>query len=176
MPRFARIAAAMLLLGLAACGPNSREAAQRVTAAKPPEDYVYLASGDTTEAKKIKVNINFEEMVSGNPDERLMLLFGMLFAGAAADAVPAKIDATGGGLSVNDPIRFSAAATDAQMQSLNNYLADRFPERDDLVGYLYRGPGQEYLVRTEFDTGAGANSLYFDVTQWALGKNELYKN
>jgi hypothetical protein len=176
MSRLARNAVAILLLALAACGPASREAAQRVTAAKPPANYVYLASGDTSEAKNIKVNINFEEMASSKSDKRLILLFGMLFAGAVADAVPAKNDITGGGLSASDPIRFSAAATDAQMQTLNNYLADRFPDRDDLVGHLYRGPESQYVVRTEFDTGAGANSLYFDVTEWVLSKNAQYQN
>lgn len=176
MPRLLRNAAVLLLLVLAGCGPASREAAQRVTAAKPPADYVYLASGDTTDAKNIEVNINFEEMVSTNLDERLILLFGMLFAGAVADAVPAKPDITGDGLSAGDPIRFPAAAIDDQMAMLNNYLAGRFSDRDNLVGHLYRGPESQYIVRAEFDTGAGANSLYFDVTKWALRKNEQYRN
>lgn len=176
MSRLARNAVAVLLLVLAACGPASREAAQRVTAAKPPTDYVYLASGDTREAKHIKIQINFDEMKSENPDKRLILLFGMLFAGAAADAVPAKTDIAGSGLTAADPIRFSAAATDSQMETLNNYLLDRFPDRDDLVGHLYRGPKSQYLVRAEFDTGAGDNSLYFDVTEWVLTKNAQYQN
>lgn len=176
MPHIATTALVALLLALSACSAGPRDAAQRVTAAEPPSTYVYLASGDTRNAKEINVNINFEQMTDSNPDGRLVLMFGLLFGGAVSDAVPVKTEIAGDGLNAGDPIRFTSAAVDAQMKTINNYLLARFPDRDNLVGHLFRGPEGQYVVRTEFDTNAGSNSLYFDVTDWARAKSALYQN
>lgn len=164
------------LLILSACAPVAGGAAQRVAAPPPPASYIYLGSGDARDANKIVAKINFEYMEQGEPDERLALLFGLLFAGAARTAVAAGPEVSGTGLSADDPIGFPAVAADAELVAAVNYLAGQFPDRANVVGDLFRAPDHRYVVRVSFDTGAGANALYVDVTRWAQTKIVAYRN
>lgn len=147
---------------------------QAVHAPKPPADYVYIGSGDTSEEKKIDVNVNFDLMKSKDPDSNLSLLFGMIFAGSVSDAKPVTASSKGTGLSHLDPILFDSVEDSAELDATANYLAARFPDRDKVIGHLFRSPTQRYLVWTIFETDAGNNALLFDVTRWAAFKRKIY--
>lgn len=154
-----------------ACATTSPPA---VHAPKPPPDFVYIGSGDTSQDKDIKININTELMESGDPDHKLTLFFGLLFAGSLSDPEKTGSGTTGAGRSYDDPFVFSGVADDAELDALANYLATHFPDRDDIIGHLYRSPAQRYVVWTLFETRAGSNALYFDVTKWAAVKRQAY--
>ena len=147
-----------------ACAQTSQPA---VHAQKPPADFVYIGSGDTSEDKKINVNINTDLMDSNDPDHKLTIFFGLLFAGAIKDPKDTSGSTAGTGHSYSDPLVFSAVADQAELDAIANYLATHFPGHDDVIGHLYRSPEKRYLVWAVFETRAGSNALYFDVTKWA---------
>jgi hypothetical protein len=161
---------AMSLL-TAACAQTGQPA---VHAPKPPADFVFIGSGDTSRDKKIVVKMNFDLKESNDPDGKLMLPFGMLFGGAIRGAEPTSNSATGTGLTHNDPIVFDAVAEEAELDAVANYLATKFPDPRNVKGRLYRSPERRYLVWVNFDTRANSNALYFDVTKWAAALRQAY--
>jgi hypothetical protein len=166
-----RVIPAFLLVLVAACVSNSgtRNGASAVRAALPPSDYIFLSSADLSEGKDIQIGVTPGFMGKlDDRDSRLMLMFGFAFATAALDAKPSDAATVGNGLSVTDPIRLSPPVTaNAELDTVLSVLATRAPDRDNIIGHLYHSPDQRYLALIEFDTRAGANSLYFDVTNWA---------
>jgi spore maturation protein CgeB len=76
-------------------------------------------------------------------------------------------------LSVKNPIVFSPpVSADAEVQSAANLIANRAPDRRNIVGRLFRSPDRRYLLLIEFETAAGANALYFDITNWAKDRTK----
>jgi hypothetical protein len=172
MSFFARCAIpACLLLFVAACASTAgtRSGSATLRAGPPPPEYLQIGGADLRADKKIDVMVN-TELLSGKDeqDSRLAVVFGFHFAAAASDAKTIGALTSSGGLKATDPIRLSpAGAADAELEDALNILAARAPDRDNIVGYLYRSPDRQYVVLIHFDTAAGANSLYFDVTNWA---------
>lgn len=171
MRSVARHGIAVLLLFAAACASPSgtRDGSAPVRAAQPPSDYLYLSGADLSDGKDIKIGVNTDLFGKAEEqDVRLSVGFGIYFAGAAADAHPTDAITVGSGLKATDPIRLSPPGTaDAELDAALNVLATRAPDRRNIVGQLFRSPDHRYLVLITFDTRAGANSLYFDVTNWA---------
>lgn len=159
----------LVLVGACASHPGARDGSSVVRAAPPPSDYLHLSSADLSKGKDIEIGVTPDLM--GKLDERdskLMLMFGFAFATAALDAKSTDAATVGSGLKATDPIRLSPPVpADAELDTLLSVLATRAPDRDNIIGHLYRSPDQRYLTLIEFDTRAGANSLYFDVTNWA---------
>lgn len=171
MRSVARHGIAVLLLFAAACASPSgtRDGSAPVRAAQPPSDYLYLSGADLSEGKDIKIGVpsGFLSKLDER-DSKLMLIFGFSFTSAALDAKPTGATTVGSGLTVTDPIRLSPpVAADAELDTVLNVLATRAPDRDNIIGHLYHSPDQRYLALISFDTHAGANSLYFDLTNWA---------
>ena len=166
-----RVIPVFLLILVAACASNSgtRNGPAPVRAERPPSDYLQIGGADLSGGKNIDVLVNTQLLAGKDEqDSRLSVLFGIHFLGSASDAKPTKVPTTGSGLKAIDPIRLSPAGpADAELDNALNILAARAPDRDNLVGHLYRSPERQYVVLIAFDTTAGANSLYFDVTNWA---------
>lgn len=161
----------VLLILVAACASTSgtHGGASAVRAAPPPSDYLYISGADLSAGKNIDVLVNTQLLGSQDKqDSRLSVVFGIYFIGSASDATPTSAATVGSGLKATDPIRLSlVGAADAELDNALNVLAARAPDRDNIVGQLYRSPDRDYVVLIAFDTAAGANSLYFDVTNWA---------
>lgn len=161
----------LLLLLIAACASpaGSRIGAAAVRADPPPPGYLEIGGADLSADKNIDVMVNTELLGSKDEqDVRLSVMFGFYFVGAASDAKATSALTSGSGLTATDPIRLSpAGAAEAELKDALNILAARAPDRDSIVGHLYRSPNRQYVVLIFFDTAAGANSLYFDVTNWA---------
>ncbi len=166
-----RAVAAFLLVLVAACASSSgsRNGPAAVRAERPPSDYLYISGADLSAGKNIDVAVNTQLLGGADEqDSRLSVIFGIHFIGSASDAKPTSAPTSGSGLKATDPIRLSPAGpADAELDNALNILAARAPDRDNIVAELYRSPDRHYVVLIAFDTAAGANSLYFDVTNWA---------
>jgi hypothetical protein len=174
MPGFHR-AIAILFLVLAACSSPQGKTGSPLRAADPPSDYVYIASADISDGKNIEIGVNTDLFGGDKADEQLSITFGIYFSSAAGSAEAAELGTTGDGLSVTNPLVFSPPVeAPAELQSALNVLAKRAPDRRNLVGYLYRSPDRHYLLRIEYDSAAGANAVYFNVTNWANKKADSY--
>lgn len=162
------------LLALAGCAqsPGAGSPTQRIQAPLPPSGYVLIGESDTGAKEKIQVGIpDFDS--AGDDGLTLSLFFGFGFVSAALDPTPAKLGTTGSGASVNDPIAFAPPVkAEVELDSTLNHLANRYPESRNIAGQLFRSPAARYLLRISFDTPAGANAVYYDITRWAVRRKE----
>jgi hypothetical protein len=162
-------------LAVAACAQSNggdRKAA-RVHAAAPPADYVTISGAEPTGPKSNSIYVN-PDLVSDAPgaEGKLTAFFGLYFLGAARDAKPAHPGVTGDGSGVGSPIIFNPPiAGQEELDMTMNELAFRHPDRRDVKGALYRSPSGTYLLYAEFETDAGSNALYYDVSRWAAYQN-----
>jgi hypothetical protein len=164
-----------LVLAIAACSsPHDKQVSiTPMRAAAPPAGYTHIGSADTSDGKNLQVGVNTDLLGGDKGDEMLSVWFGLYFSGAVGDAKAADMGTTGEGLSVKDPIVFSPAVEAAtELQNALNLVAHRAPDRHNIVGSLYRSPDRRYVLLVEFDTAAGANALYFDITNWAKHRIE----
>ena len=162
-------------LALAACAQTNGggPATARVRAAPPPAGYVYISGTEGTDAKSNTITVN-TDLLSDAPgaDGKLTVFFGIYFLGALSDAKPAHPGVTGDGSGVGSPITFNPPVEGRQELDMTmNELAFRHPDRRDVKGRLYRSPSGTYLLYAAFETDAGSNALYYDVTRWAAYQN-----
>lgn len=162
-------------LALAACASAGGTAQKPVRAGAVPAGYVGLAQSDLRAEKNIQIVIDFDAPLEEG-EQRLQILFPLLYLGAIREpAVNLGLDGVSGtGLDAAAPLTFAALAEDQEVNAIGAYLARHFPGHDDDIGSLYRSPDQRYLVLAKFETGAGSNTLYFDVTRWALARKAGY--
>jgi hypothetical protein len=159
--------AAALALAIAGCAAPGGE---RIRAAPPPADYVYVSGGDTRGEKNLEVTVGQSTLRGGSErDQKLGIVFGFHFVASSLELRPKDQPTSGSGLSVTDSIRLTQA-TDPKtgLEDALNVLAHRKPGLRNLAGELYRSPGDRYVMLTRFDSDAGDGALYFDVTDWAI--------
>jgi hypothetical protein len=170
-----RHATAILLLAIAACSASGTQGtgSRPQRAAPPPADYTHISSSDTRDSKNIQIGVNTGLIGSDEEGASLSWHFGLHFPLAVQDAKAEDLGATGDGLSAGSPLVFAPpVAPEAEVQSAVNLIASRAPDRRNMVGTLFRSPDRRYLLLIEFDTAAGANALYFDITDWAKARIE----
>ena len=103
----------------------------------------------------------------------LSIHFGLHFPLAVQDAKAQDLGTVGDGLSAGNPLVFAPpVAPEVEVESAVNLIASRAPDRRNFVGTLLRSPDRRYLLLIEFETAAGANALYFDITNWAKNRVE----
>lgn len=164
--------AALLLVSACASNAPQDNGNSSIRAQRPPADYVYLASGDLRKPGNIDVGINFEALTEG--DSHVQVTFGIIFAGRMEDGAPPAPPHSGSGSKVTDPIVFPAVNDKDEIDAAGDFMADSFPDRADIVGYIFRSPQKRYLMLIEFATDAGANALYFDVSRWVAASEAVY--
>lgn len=164
----------MLLLAMTACSsPNPHDTGCRPQrAAMPPADYVHISSADVSDSKTIQIGVNTDLIGSDEADAALSLHFGVHFPNAGLEEGRRSRD-NWRWLERQEPDRVLAAgAADAEVQSAANLIANLAPDRRNMVGRLFRSPDRRYLLLIEFEMAAGANALYFDITNWAKDRTE----
>jgi hypothetical protein len=157
----------LIAAALAACASPGGTTRKTVQAAPVPAGYVGLAQSDLTDEKNVNIVIDFDAPLEEG-EQRLQILFPIMYMGAVSHP-PTNLGldgASGTGLGVDSPLAFPALAADLELDAIGAYLARHFPGHDDDIGSLFRAPDKSYLVLAEFETGAGSNALYFDVTRW----------
>ena len=166
---------AIVLLLLAACvSPHGEgEDSAPLRTAVPPSDYTLIGKADTRDWKNLRLEVNtdlwdHDDVVDGSEEnETLPFTFGQEFY-RAVYAESEDVSAAGDGLDPESPIIFYAPADEsAWIRSALSVVTMRAPDRTNIVGTLLRSPDRRYVLLVEFDTGTGANALYFDVTRWA---------
>lgn len=171
---------AIVLLLLAACAsPHSKGAdSGPLRAAEPPSDYTLIGKADTSDWKNLRLEANtdlwdHDDVLDGSEEnETLSFTFGHAFYWAVWTETE-NVSAVGDGLDVESPVVFySPVEASAEIRSALSVVTMRAPDRRNIVGTLLRSPDRRYLLLIEFDTAAGANALYFDITNWAKDRIE----
>jgi len=170
-----RHATAILFLAITACSTSGPQGtgSPPLRAAQPPANYTLIGSSDAGDGKNIEIGVNTGLIGSDEEGMKLSLHFGFHFPLAVQDAKAEDLGTTGDGLSVGSPLVFAPpVAPEAEVESAANLIASRAPDRRNIVGTLFRSPERRYLLLIEFDTAAGANALYFDITNWAKDRTQ----
>jgi len=165
----------MLLAGmvfLGACAGSGQGKTTAIHAPRPPEEYTYLGSGDLTKPKNINLVIDFD--TPKNDSLLLPVMFGMAFSNAIHEGTAPAPKHVGDGGRTASPISFPSVAAGDELDASGDYMAATFPDHEAVVGHLFSGPQDSYLMWVQFKTRAGDNAIYFDVTRWARArKSEL---
>jgi hypothetical protein len=163
-------ATAILLLAMAACSASGTQGTESrpQRAAPPPADYTHISTSDASDGKNIEIGVNTGLIGSDEEGISLSLHFGLHFPLAVQDAKAEDLGTTGDGLSAGNPLVFAPPVVpEVEVESAVNLITSRAPDRRNMVGTLLRSPDRRYLLLIEFDTAAGSNALYFDITNWA---------
>ena len=174
-----RHATAILLLLLAACASPHRNGAGSVPlrAAEPPSEYTLIGKADTLDwTLRLEVNTKIwdhDDVIDGDDidgnvgDQTLPFKFGHEFYWAVWTGTE-DVSAVGDGLNAENPVvLYSPVEASDEIRSALSVVRIRAPDCTNIVGTLLRSLDRRYLLLVEFDTGTGANALYFDITRWA---------
>jgi hypothetical protein len=163
-----------LLMVTACAGTKQTSSTNTIRAPRPPANYVHLASGNLRDSDNIEIGINFEALSEG--DSHVQVTFGIIFAGSMQDGAPPAPSHSGSGSQVDGPIIFPDVDGKTEIDAAGDFMAENYPDRTDIVGHIFRSPQKRYLMLVEFQTGEGANALYFDVSRWVAATEALYGN
>jgi hypothetical protein len=163
----------MPILLLGACVQPQSATAHRVASLAPAPDaasgYRPIAMAGAS-GNQAEIGIDFDKL-GKDQDLKLALMYGI---DATASLTPEEgtpetgLTYTGAGDSWERPIvvRGQAKAL-STIANAYRYISERFPGSSIASSTLYAGPPPNFVSRVEFNSGAGEEALYFDLTDWA---------